>query len=71
MDDVVLVGYFISLFILFIFGCHGFIMMYYHNKYRNVKHKSKPVADITSKVTIQLPLYNELYVVDRLITGAR
>ena len=67
MDDVVLVGYFISLFILFIFGSHGFIMMYYHNKYRNVKHKSKAVNDFSSRVTIQLPLYNELYVVERLI----
>lgn len=69
MDDVVLVGYFISLFILFIFGSHGFIMMYYHNKYRNVKHKAKSVNDFTSRVTIQLPLYNELYVVERLINA--
>ena len=69
MDDVVLVGYFISLFILFIFGSHGFIMMYYHNKYRNVKHKSKAVNDFSSRVTIQLPLYNELYVVERLINA--
>jgi cellulose synthase/poly-beta-1,6-N-acetylglucosamine synthase-like glycosyltransferase len=69
MEDVVLIGYFVSLFILFIFGCHGFIMMYYHNKYRNVKHKFKTVSDLTSKVTIQLPLYNELYVVERLINA--
>ena len=69
MDDVVLIGYFVSLFILFVFGCHGFIMMYYHNKYRNVKHKSKTVDDFNSFVTIQLPLYNELYVVERLINA--
>jgi cellulose synthase/poly-beta-1,6-N-acetylglucosamine synthase-like glycosyltransferase len=43
--------------------------MYYHKKYRNVKHKSKTVSDLTSKVTIQLPLYNELYVVERLINA--
>ncbi len=67
MDDVVLIGYFISLFILFVFGLHGFVMLYYHNKYRNVKHKSKAVGDLNSTVTIQLPLYNELYVVERLI----
>jgi len=69
MDDVVLIGYFVSLFVLFVFGCHGFIMMYYHNKYRNVKHKEKTISDLTSKVTIQLPLYNELYVVERLINA--
>ncbi len=69
MDDVVLIGYFVSLFILFVFGCHGFIMMYYHNKYRNVKNISKAVNDFNSSVTIQLPLYNELYVVERLINA--
>ena len=69
MDDVVLIGYFVSLFILFVFGCHGFIMMYYHKKYRNVKHEPKTVNDFTSTVTIQLPLYNELYVVERLINA--
>jgi cellulose synthase/poly-beta-1,6-N-acetylglucosamine synthase-like glycosyltransferase len=42
-------------------------MIYYYNKYKNVK----PAADVEinpdTKVTIQLPLYNELYVVERLI----
>ncbi len=69
MDDVVLIGYFVSLFVLFVFGCHGFIMMYYHKKYRDVKNISKTVDDFTSTVTIQLPLYNELYVVERLINA--
>jgi cellulose synthase/poly-beta-1,6-N-acetylglucosamine synthase-like glycosyltransferase len=67
MDDIVLIGYFISLSILFVFGCHGFIMIYYHRKYRGVKPVSKEVIEPSKKVTIQLPLYNELYVVERLI----
>ncbi|GAB4288406.1 MAG: glycosyltransferase [Ignavibacteriaceae bacterium] len=67
MDDIVLVGYFLSLSILFIFGLHGFIMLYYHRKYRNVTHKQKDETDTNSIVTIQLPLYNEMYVVERLI----
>lgn len=69
MDNVVLISYFVSLCILFVFGCHGFIMIYYHNKYRNVKHASKALENFTPKVTIQLPLYNELYVVERLINA--
>ncbi len=69
MDDVVLIGYFVSLFILFVFGCHGFIMMYYHKKYRNVKHTPNTIENLDSKVTIQLPLYNELYVVERLVNA--
>ena len=69
MDEIVLVAYFISLSILFIFGCHGFIMLYYHRKYG----KSNPVPRTGIKedplVTIQLPLFNELYVVERLINS--
>lgn len=67
MDDIVLIGYFLSLSILFIFGSHGFIMLYYHRKYKNVKHHSNENFTPDSIVTIQLPLYNELYVADRLI----
>ncbi|MDP3150293.1 MAG: glycosyltransferase family 2 protein [Ignavibacteria bacterium] len=67
MDEIVLISYFVSLFILFVFSSHGFFMIYYYNKYKNVK----PAADVEinpgTKVTIQLPLYNELYVVERLI----
>lgn len=69
MDNVVLISYFISLTILFIFGLHGFIMIYYYNKYRNVKNTPKNDFSPTSTVTIQLPLYNELYVVERLINA--
>jgi cellulose synthase/poly-beta-1,6-N-acetylglucosamine synthase-like glycosyltransferase len=67
MDDIVLISYFVALFILFVFGSHGFIMIYYYNKYRNVKPSAIENIDNTSIVTIQLPLYNELYVVERLI----
>lgn len=67
MEQVVLIGYFVSLSILFLFGLHGFVMMYYHRKYG---HKN-PVPDSEFKpdklVTIQLPLYNEMYVIERLI----
>jgi cellulose synthase/poly-beta-1,6-N-acetylglucosamine synthase-like glycosyltransferase len=44
-------------------------MIYYHNKYRNVKHASNALENFSPKVTIQLPLYNELYVVERLINA--
>ncbi len=69
MDEIVLVGYFISLSILFVFGLHGFIMIYYHKKYRDVSHSPDRNFKDDSFVTIQLPLYNELYVVERLINA--
>ncbi|MCL6494091.1 MAG: glycosyltransferase [Ignavibacterium sp.] len=67
MDDIVLIGYFLSLTILFVFGLHGFIMLYYHKKYRDNNPVPNPQIDENATVTIQLPLYNELYVAERLI----
>jgi cellulose synthase/poly-beta-1,6-N-acetylglucosamine synthase-like glycosyltransferase len=70
MDDIVLVSYFVSLSILFVFGLHGFVMIYYYNKYRGVKPKQKELNDeLLPMVTVQLPLYNELYVIERLINS--
>jgi cellulose synthase/poly-beta-1,6-N-acetylglucosamine synthase-like glycosyltransferase len=67
MDEIVLVGYFGALLILFVFGLHGFVMLFYHRKYKEVKHEPNPDFECDANVTIQLPLYNELYVVERLI----
>ena len=69
MDDAVLIGYFFSLSILFIFGLHGFVMLFYHKKYRTVQPKPDPDFKFKDIVTIQLPLFNELYVVERLINA--
>jgi cellulose synthase/poly-beta-1,6-N-acetylglucosamine synthase-like glycosyltransferase len=69
LDEVVLIGYFLSLSILFIFGLHGFVMLYYHKKYKSVQHKPKTDFEYNDIVTVQLPLYNEYYVVERLINA--
>ena len=69
MDEIVLIGYFLSLSILFIFGLHGFVMLYYHKKYKSVQHKPKTDFEYNDIVTVQLPLYNEYYVVERLINA--
>ena len=69
MDNIVLVSYFVSLSIIFVFGLHGFIMIFYYNKYKNVKHIPQKEFVPSSLVTIQLPLYNELYVVERIINS--
>ena len=67
MDNIVLIGYFVSLSILFIFGLHGFVLLYYHRKYKDVNFNPTKESGDTPLVTIQLPLYNELYVIERLI----
>jgi cellulose synthase/poly-beta-1,6-N-acetylglucosamine synthase-like glycosyltransferase len=42
-------------------------MLYYHRKYKEVRHNPKSNCTCEDIVTIQLPLFNELYVVERLI----
>lgn len=70
MEEFILLTYIFSLTVLFVFGSHGFIMIYYYLRYRS-KHRA-PVGPITSYpvVTVQLPIYNELYVVGRLIEAS-
>lgn len=64
--DLVLYLYFFSLLILFTFGAHGFVMVYHYLKHRG-KDAVLPSLDHDPVVTIQLPMYNEYYVVQRLI----
>lgn len=68
MEDILLAAYFLSLCVLFAFGLHGLVMIYYYHKTQKVTHK-EPLHDPAKLpvVTIQLPFYNELYVVDRLV----
>jgi cellulose synthase/poly-beta-1,6-N-acetylglucosamine synthase-like glycosyltransferase len=64
--DIVMCLYFFSLLILFVFGAHGFVMVYHYMKQRGLEH-IQPALMNTPVVTVQLPLFNELYVTNRLI----
>jgi cellulose synthase/poly-beta-1,6-N-acetylglucosamine synthase-like glycosyltransferase len=70
MEHFVLITYVLSLTVLFIFGSHGFIMIYYYLKYRSRPHPEAGAIDSYPVVTVQLPLYNEVYVVGRLIDAS-
>ena len=65
-SDIVMYLYFFSLLILFAFGAHGFVMVYHYMKQRDIEN-IQPALVNTPVVTIQLPLFNELYVANRLI----
>jgi cellulose synthase/poly-beta-1,6-N-acetylglucosamine synthase-like glycosyltransferase len=67
MQDFIIITYFISLSILFIFGSSGFVMIFYYLKHRNTKTPKAGVLTEFPTVTMQLPVYNEFYVVERLI----
>ena len=69
-DLALLIPYFIVLVILAGYGAHRYWMVYLY--YRHKKNKTiEPPAhfqlDNLPRVTVQLPIYNEQYVVDRLL----
>jgi cellulose synthase/poly-beta-1,6-N-acetylglucosamine synthase-like glycosyltransferase len=67
MENFILGAYVFSLSILFLFGSHGFVMIYYYFKNKDKRPVGRELTDDKPVVTIQLPVYNELYVVERLI----
>jgi len=66
-DWFILALYFGVLCVLAVYGLHRYHLVYLYYKYRD--NIPKPVArlDTLPVVTIQLPIYNELYVVERLV----
>lgn len=67
MEDFILLIYFLSLCVLFGFGIHGLVLLYYYHKTTNYKLPNNTIPDDFPRVTIQLPMYNEMYVIERLI----
>ncbi len=67
MNDLIMGVYFGSLTILFVFGSSGLLMVYYYMKHR--KRELPRVGELKDfpPVTVQLPIYNEQYVVRRLL----
>ena len=67
-DWAILVPYFGILAVLSIYGLHRFETIRTYFKHRNNATGEPPVLfDQLPKVTVQLPLYNERYVLERLI----
>src|SRR4030095_6567701 len=71
IESIIIAAYIISLTILFFFGAHGFNMIYYYFKTFNLRTEDLSEEDFFMNeypsVTIQIPLYNEKYVITRLI----
>src|ERR1700682_1989906 len=59
--------YFFVLIILAVYGWHRYYLVYLYIKYRDKEPQAGPPLDPVPIVTIQLPLFNEMYVTDRLI----
>jgi cellulose synthase/poly-beta-1,6-N-acetylglucosamine synthase-like glycosyltransferase len=69
-DLALLIPYFIVLTILAAYGAHRYWMVYLYYKHKKNKTTEPAVhfpLDDLPRVTVQLPIFNEQYVVDRLL----
>lgn len=67
IENIIMIVYFLSLSVLFGFGIHGLVLLYYYRKTHNLKLPDVELAKNAPMVTVQLPMYNEMFVVERLI----
>src|SRR5499427_4327951 len=66
-DLMMMIPYFIVLIVLAVYGLHRYWLVYDYYKYRkNVPGPPPPVAE-WPRVTVQLPIFNERYVIERLV----
>src|ERR1700730_918040 len=67
-DLALLIPYFIVLIVLAAYGAHRYWMVYLYYKHKKNKTTAPPACfDELPRVTVQLPIFNEQYVVDRLL----
>src|SRR5262249_1025298 len=69
-DIFILVPYLTILVILAVYGVHRYHLVYLYLKHKHKIAKPKSILAAKPKVTVQLPIYNEMYVVERLVEAA-
>jgi cellulose synthase/poly-beta-1,6-N-acetylglucosamine synthase-like glycosyltransferase len=67
LDTLVLLAYFFILSILGIYGWHRYWLVYQYKMHKDRAPGPPPPVSEWPVVTVQLPIYNEMYVADRLI----
>src|SRR6202171_2403259 len=66
-DLAMMIPYFLVLFILAIYGLHRYWLVYEYYAYsKNIPGPQPPVVN-WPRVTVQLPIFNERYVIERLV----
>ena len=68
-ETLTLASYFFVLIILAVYGWHRYYLVYLYMRNAGQEPKPGPTLSPLPVVTIQLPLYNEMYVADRLIAS--
>jgi cellulose synthase/poly-beta-1,6-N-acetylglucosamine synthase-like glycosyltransferase len=59
--------YFLTLIILAILGFHRYVMVWLYFRNRGSRARPAPPPERLPRVTVQLPIYNEMYVAERLL----
>src|SRR4051812_35708826 len=67
VETLILVLYFFVLSILAIYGWHRYYLVYLYTKHKQQAPAAVPELTHLPRVTVQLPIFNEMYVADRLI----
>ncbi len=65
--------YFVTLAVLSVYGLHRYVILYLYHRHYKRGRRSSPAPlhpDLCPSVTVQLPLYNEMYVARRVIEAA-
>jgi len=66
-DMMMMIPYFIVLIILAVYGLHRYWLVYDYYKYRKNVPGPPPAVSEWPRVTVQLPIFNERYVIERLV----
>src|SRR5512141_651756 len=61
--------YFLTLVILAILGFHRYVMVFLYFRHKDKKPKPRPLPERLPRVTVQLPIFNEMYVLERLLAS--
>src|SRR6266849_9124999 len=67
VEVLFLATYFLVMLVLSIYGSHRYVMAYLYYKYKGNLPAPQGRFEKLPRVTIQLPIFNEMYVVERLI----
>jgi cellulose synthase/poly-beta-1,6-N-acetylglucosamine synthase-like glycosyltransferase len=66
-DLAIMIPYFLILLVLAAYGMHRYQLVYYFFKYRHNVPAPPPPPAVWPRVTVQLPIFNERYVIERLV----
>ena len=66
-ETLILALYFFVLVILAVYGWHRYYLVDLYMKHKHRPPIAAGTLDPLPRVTVQLPIYNEMYVADRLI----